>query len=381
MPTLLPRAALAVVAATALVTPTVAQQRLFVLDSARQIWRVDGHTTTSATLAPIVTVATPAGANVRGLAYDPTLQHFYVLAGTSTGAVILEVDPVLGTTVTRCTLAGPLFNSLDRRADGVLVMERALNELVLVDPTTCVEWRMPLNASLALHSSNASVAVERHGLVATMSPDGTAYTIDPLDGQTFAPPLSIAFTAHAYEAAANGDFYVASIPWTLYRVAASPAQLWQVVVSNPPAGATIAGMCLEEPADGVGVAQVCAGAVNSTGRSSTLEVIGLPIVGGELMELRCRDLPLHSTGYFLMGRNAGAMPVAAGVLCIAAPVLRNSLDVLDSGSTGTVRRAFTTAQLPVGLAPQAGDVFVFQYWHRDVGGTANFSAARAVTFR
>lgn len=361
--------------------PVAAQQRLFALDSANQIWRVDGHTTASGTLVPVVTVAPPAGTSVRDLAFDPTTQRFWVLAANATAATLLDVDPIAGTSTPLCTVGGVLSDGLDRRSDGVLVFEQGLAELVLVDPASCTVWRVPISALLGMHTSNASLTIDVRGAVATMAPDGSAYTVDPLDGQASQPPFAMFFTAHGYEAAANGDHYVAAFPWSLYRLAASPAQLWQVALTNPPTGATIRGLALEEPADGVGVAHVCDGSPNSTGRPSTLELVGSTVVGAGALELRCRDLPLGSLGYFLMGQSSGTLPVASGVLCIAPPVLRNSLRVLDSGSTGTVRLPFLTNALPVGTALQPGDQWVFQYWHRDTPSTANFSAARSVTFR
>jgi hypothetical protein len=191
---------------------------------------------------------------------------------------------------------------------------------------------------------------------------------------------SEAFVTHALEAAANGDHYIATFPWTLLRRVGGTGQLWQIALTGVPAGATIRGLALEQPAD-VGVVHVCDGAPNSTGRAATLEVVGTTVVGAGQLELRCRDLPLGSQGYFLMGVNSGSLPVAAGILCIASPVLRNSLNVLGAGATGTVRTAFSTSELPVGVALMPGDVYVFQYWHRDVGSTSNFSTARSVTFR
>ena len=91
------------------------------------------------------------------------------------------------------------------------------------------------------------------------------------------------------------------------------------------------------------------------------------------LELLCRDLPSSSFGYFLVGPNAGSMPVGQGVLCIGAPQFRYSLFVQDSGAGGSVRFEIDLSALPNGAPVLAGDRYIFQYWHRDNGSTSNLS--------
>lgn len=360
---------------------SAAQEQLFALDSAGVISRVDGHTTSIGTLAPIATVAVPVGHTVRDLAFDPTTRRFFILATDALGAQLLQVDPAVGTTTMVCAFGGVDVDGLDRRSDGVLVSESGLDELVLIDPATCRVWRVPTSQDLGQHTPSASLTFDVNGRVVSMAPDGTALTIDPLDGMTYAPPFAQAFLAQGLDGAANGDLYIATMAWSIVRRVGGTGQLVQIALTNPPAAATLRGLSLEQPADGAGIEHVCTGAPNSTGQPATLEVVGVPMVGAGQMELRCRDLPAGSQGYFLMGVAAGSTPVASGVLCIASAVLRNSANLLTADAAGTVRLAFSTAKLPVGVALAAGDVYVFQYWHRDVGATANFSTARSVTFR
>ena len=368
-----------IAAALTLASAVEAQQRLFLLDSGAQIWRVEGHTTTAATLVPVVQVNVPGGFTARDLAFDPVTQGFVVLAASATQVQLLAVDPSTGATVTRCVTAGAGADGLDRRSDGVLVFAALLNELVLVDPASCLEWRVPTREALGQHTSSVSLAFDSRGMLVSMSPD-TALTVDPLDGETWAPPFAMGIGTHAFEIHANGDQYVATFPWTLVRRNSSPGGLVPVVITNPPPGRSLIGLALEESAEGASIAHVCDGLPNSTGRSSTLELNGVPVVGMATLELRSRGLPPGSLGYFLMGPNSGSLPVASGLLCISTPVYRNSATVLTADSLGHVRLPFATSALPVGIPLQPGDSYVFQYWHRDVGSTANFSAARHVTF-
>lgn len=371
----------AAVALLALTAPTFAQQRLFALDSAGRIWRVDGHTTTAGALAGVAQAATAPGFTARGVAFDPTTQRFFVLESNATQARLLDVDPVAGTTTPLCAFGGALVTGLDRRSDGVLVCQSGATELVLIEPTACTVWRVPTGLALTAHASDVALAWGPYGEVLSMAPDGTALRLDPLNGDTFAPPLAQLFVAHGVEFAANEDLYFGAQPWSLIRRDGQTGQLFQVALGLVPANAVIEDLSLEHSAEGAGVTLVCDGLPNSTGRASTLELFGTTLVGNATLELRCRDLPQGSMGFFLMGLNSGALPVASGVLCIAPTVHRNSLAVLDSGPSGTVQLGFGTTALPVGIPLQAGDSYVFQYWHRDVGSTANFSAARRVQFR
>jgi hypothetical protein len=61
-------------------------------------------------------------------------------------------------------------------------------------------------------------------------------------------------------------------------------------------------------------------------------------------------------------------------------VYRRSLKTLTADAAGVVRLQFATSALPVGIPLLPGDSYVSQYWHRDVGATADSSAARRVTF-
>jgi Right handed beta helix region len=130
----------------------------------------------------------------------------------------------------------------------------------------------------------------------------------------------------------------------------------------------------------IGVADLyCVPNPNSTGVASILKATGSLALVDNDVNLVAADLPASEFGYFLMSQNSASFSVASGVLCIGAPQIRFSADILNSGAAGTMSFSPDNTNLPSGLNFQAGETWIFQLWHRD-GLSSNFSSSLGFTW-
>ena len=129
---------------------------------------------------------------------------------------------------------------------------------------------------------------------------------------------------------------------------------------------------------------------NSTGASASIGAVGSSVVNDANLTLVANDLPLQSSGLFLVSpvRDTVLQPGGSlGVLCVGAPQGRFNQQIVNSGSGGSVSIDVDLMSLPRPTGPvavQPGETWNFQLWHRDtVGGiaTSNFTDAVEVTFR
>ncbi|MEM8713835.1 MAG: hypothetical protein AAGG01_23070, partial [Planctomycetota bacterium] len=119
---------------------------------------------------------------------------------------------------------------------------------------------------------------------------------------------------------------------------------------------------------------------------SSFGVVGTPFVSNNDILFVVNDLPLNSIGFFLNSRGVGYVtpPGAQGELCI------NSGGIGRFSRPGEVLQAFgpPSVELQIDLTDiprsgmvesiQPGEIWCFQYWHRDsIGGmpTSNLSGA------
>lgn len=140
-------------------------------------------------------------------------------------------------------------------------------------------------------------------------------------------------------------------------------------------------------------------ALNSSGRSTSLAASDFS--GPGLFHLEARHGPSQQFGYFLVstGLEEPGLAVSQGFLCLNAPIGRynyaagpslNSLGRFDgagvfenlagTSSVGTGFDVPAVAPNPPGGVIAPGSTWAFQLWHRDVGGTSNFSDALVVQF-
>ena len=352
-----------------------AQQRLYALDSTGQIAEVLQFSTTTASLSPIATLPLGTGELPRGLAFEPVTGDFFALTLSGANARIVRLDRVSGQLTTVCNINAPLADGLDRRFDGTLVFAESLDTLVLVDPATCAVARVPTDFPIGLHTSEGSVAWGPRGLVVALGGDGTNQRIDPLDGSSSPFGAALFSGTRALEVDTDGTIYYGQYDGSLFW---SGVQLGQAL---PGTGVGMAGLAFSIASDGMGMSIACSGNPNSSGVSATIEALGsAAVVDGDL-ELRCRNLPPNTFGMFIVGPNAGSMPLGSGVLCIGQPQQRYNQSVQNAGVLGRVQFEIDLMALPNGAPVVPGSTYYFQYWHRDSPGTSNLSPALRMDFR
>jgi hypothetical protein len=132
-----------------------------------------------------------------------------------------------------------------------------------------------------------------------------------------------------------------------------------------------------------GFTAYCDANLNSTGLPATIAVTGSADVADKDLTFDVGSLPANQFGYFLMSQTQGFIPFFGGSdgnLCLGAPMLRFSKNVLNSGAPGTMTFSPDFDDLPQGTLFTAGSTWNFQLWHRDKGGKSNTTAGISVLF-
>lgn len=134
---------------------------------------------------------------------------------------------------------------------------------------------------------------------------------------------------------------------------------------------------------------LCAGDANSAHAdgarlmSNTTYLSYMP--SNNSLTFHASQVPANQFGMLVIGSGTTQVnpPGSSGTLCIAgAPLGRFNGDIQHSGSTGTFNFTPNILSLPnpPGGAINSGDTWNFQAWYRDVGGTSNFTDAKAIHF-
>ena len=99
------------------------------------------------------------------------------------------------------------------------------------------------------------------------------------------------------------------------------------------------------------------------------------------------DMPTFQFGYFLVSQNGfgfGPVPGSAGTYClIGGPVGRYNqpLEIFDTGANGLASLSINpnAMRTPTGdVQAMAGTTWNFQAWHRENGGSSNFTNAMSL---
>ena len=132
----------------------------------------------------------------------------------------------------------------------------------------------------------------------------------------------------------------------------------------------------------------CIALPNSTGAPSTIHGYGSTDVTADRLALNVEGLPAAAFGYFIASLTPGYVPGvggSAGAICVGGSVLRFSNTPLQTTPNfGRVSFRPRLGDFPAGNMVQPGDLWYFQYWHRDVGAsmaTSNFSPSLAVQYQ
>ncbi|MFT4648786.1 MAG: hypothetical protein ACI87O_001030 [Planctomycetota bacterium] len=134
--------------------------------------------------------------------------------------------------------------------------------------------------------------------------------------------------------------------------------------------------------------QYCLGTQNSTGDQGYITMYGTGATTGA-KTLLATSLPTGQFGYFVVGHNAFGQfipPGSAGPLCVTGGIFGRYNQAGEFGNTGG------TGQLTLSIDPtairgsngdvvgQSGAAYNFQAWHRENGGSSNFSNAIMLRF-
>ncbi|MCP3919710.1 MAG: hypothetical protein GY711_29605 [bacterium] len=122
---------------------------------------------------------------------------------------------------------------------------------------------------------------------------------------------------------------------------------------------------------------------NSSGASAHLSAFGSSLAADRNVTITAHDLPPGQFGYLIVSRGLGFIPFPghAPNLCLLPDVGRYNQNL---GQGPTFSTDVGSIPVPIGPLPyefvRGSDTLYWQCWHRDVGGTSEFSNVRAITF-
>ncbi|MCP3919272.1 MAG: hypothetical protein GY711_27345 [bacterium] len=122
---------------------------------------------------------------------------------------------------------------------------------------------------------------------------------------------------------------------------------------------------------------------NSTGASAVITATGSAVVANNDLTLTAEFLPVGQFGYFLASETQGFFnpPGSAGFICLAGAIGRfNQASNIIQGPVGSIQVDLTAIPVSPPEAVLIGDVWSFQCWFRDAGGTSNFTDGVSITF-
>lgn len=144
---------------------------------------------------------------------------------------------------------------------------------------------------------------------------------------------------------------------------------------------------LAEPISGGGFGtSYCQSNLNGRGLMATLTASGSPTVSDNDLTFTVDDAALDQFGYLLMSATQDSINLfggSMGVLCLGAPQIRFSSNVVNMGPLGTVDFSPNLTNLPQGTVFLPGATWNFQLWYRDhvLIPTSNTTDGISITFQ
>ncbi len=156
---------------------------------------------------------------------------------------------------------------------------------------------------------------------------------------------------------AAGELYLIDLDGQVFRLASDCGQISHYCTSNP----------------------------NSSGSAARIGAAGSLDPAANDLHLSGFDLPPGQFGYFLFSATTGFTPGfggSQGNLCLSAPLVRFSKDILSVDTAGRVLFQPDLANLPQNSVFKPGSTWHFELWFRDnnPGPTSNTSDGLSVTF-
>ncbi|MEM6672344.1 MAG: hypothetical protein AAF726_05840 [Planctomycetota bacterium] len=134
----------------------------------------------------------------------------------------------------------------------------------------------------------------------------------------------------------------------------------------------------------------CDATANSTGEPGDIFAGGRATIAPPGVTLIASSLPPQALTLFLTSRTQGppsSPGVSSGILCLAGSGIGRFLEPgqvqpADADGSAEIQFPLTSLPTPTGFVSAIpGETWSFQAWHRDVGGTSNFTSGVAVTVR
>lgn len=122
----------------------------------------------------------------------------------------------------------------------------------------------------------------------------------------------------------------------------------------------------------------CISLPNSTGMTGVLEATGSLDLAGNSLDLVASQLPPGQVILPILSASTASLPIGSGTLCLGTPLLRFTDDLLIANNSGRATFDPDLQVLPQGTVFQSGQTWWFQLWHRDLGGTSNFTASLGI---
>ena len=359
---------LAVAIALGLSSAAHGQQELYTVGRFNRIFQINDYQTSTPTVTEITTWSY-AGAFVgeaTGLDIDPATGDFLLVVSPLFDPDVMQTDIITVDSITGIgslimSLPSREFSGFDRRWDGKLYTLRDGQELWLLDLETQT-WTVE-SLSQSVGQFRPSLAVDENGQVVSL-PSGEASVVDPISASITPSALPAApiggYFGNEYDS--DGSFYLATPTAQILRY--DPiSDNWSTILDAFAQVNFAFDLAFLQTVDGVGYNETCTGQPNSTGLSSTLELLGSSDTASNNLELISRNLPPATFGFYILSEQTASQPVGSGVLCLGSPVFRYSANVLTADQGGTVRFPLDLTQLAGGQVALPGDTYHFQYWH------------------
>ncbi|MFT7680022.1 MAG: hypothetical protein ACI8QC_004028 [Planctomycetota bacterium] len=130
----------------------------------------------------------------------------------------------------------------------------------------------------------------------------------------------------------------------------------------------------------------CMAVPNSTGQAGEMSAFGTQNAIDNDVTLNATMLPANQFGYFIASMTPDFIPNPGGSmgnLCVSGSIGRlvNQIGATTGGEFSISLDLTSIPQPPMGThSVAAGETWHFQFWHRDAGGTNNFTDGLAILF-
>lgn len=318
-----------------------------------EIWRIDRTTWETTVEAQLEAPEGETHGRFTGLEQQPSGRLITVFCGSDSPFGVQTTRHLAIVDASRSSTDFMILRGLDEELTSQLFLPLTLDSrgvpIALVHSLSDLTHNVEIDLATGVVSEGSLSAPEFLSWGLVQSNAGESYAADSIGRFSKLDPAT-----GDWNLVFNGQFYI--------------SYLWDMTLTNSSVGNDFEVVCSSLP--------------NSNDQVSTLEFIGSSAVSENDLTLVARNVPLASTGFYLMGEIEAITPLGLGLLCIHSPIHRDLGSLNHTG--GTFAYSVDLGALANGQPAIAGTRQIFQYWHRDFENgmpTTSLSDAIAVTFR